>query len=65
MRYPLFSHTLGDDLLMVDLTTIFCLDDFEYAFVISQGVGVHRSLRHESIWQGNVDYPSYETCASE
>lgn len=65
MRYALFSHAFGNDLLMVDLTTIFCLDDFEYALVISQGVGVHRSLRYQSVWQGNVDYPSYEACASE
>ena len=65
MRYALFSHAFGDDLLLADLTAILLFDDFEYAFVISQGVGVHRSLRYQSIWQGNVDYPSYEACASE
>lgn len=50
MRYALLDDAFGNNLLLADLAAIVCLDDFEYAFVVGHAVGVHRSLRYQSIW---------------
>ena len=65
MRHALLDYAFGNNLLLADLAAAVCLDNFEYTFVVGHAVSVHRSLRYQSIWQGNVNYSSNEACTSE
>lgn len=55
MRHALLDHAFGHDVLLVYLTAVLRLDDLEYGLVISHAFRVHGGLRHETVWQWDVD----------
>ena len=65
MRHTLLDHAFGHDLLLIYLTAVVRLDDLEYALVFGHAFRVHRSLRHETVWQWDIDDAGDEASAAE
>ena len=65
MRHALLDHAFGYEFLLVYLTAVLRLDNLEYALVIGHAFRVHRSLRHETIWQWDIDDACDEASTAE